>query len=50
MKEVGVCLFVFSMVQHIIAVFKSQMRSPLNEQQKKVKIFEVYGLAVFSLW
>ena len=23
------------MVQHIIAVFKSQMRSPLNEQQKK---------------
>ena len=37
------------MVQHIIAVFESQMRSPLNEQQKKVRIFEVYYLSAFNL-
>ena len=40
MKEVGV---------FFIAFFKSQMISPLNEQQKKVRIFEVYYLSVSSL-
>ena len=40
MKEVGV---------FFIAFFKSQMISPLHEQQKKVRIFEVYYLSVSSL-